>query len=143
VVFLLYGTIKCNELASWFPGLEARRVRHAITIGADWTQALLAADRKLSRGRRLSATCHLARGGAVYLFRMGSGYMIHSCPYPDRACYLPAGISTYRTALEWEVGLRDQLLKPGLCQSLVVSVERDHEFTVALDSLGRVTRVSP
>lgn len=142
MVFLLYGLIKWNELSLGLPVMEACMVRRAVSTGIEWPSALLAAERALARNRPFSASCRLAGGGLVYASRMGSGYMIHSCPSPERECYLPGGISTFRTAAEWEVGLREQLFNPRLCRSLVISTSREHEITLEVDSLGRVSSTS-
>jgi hypothetical protein len=131
--FLLWGLSKCNDWALWLPGWQADRVRAAITIGADWPSALAAADRRLPAGNPMFAECRLARGeGSMVTGRLGSKYSIH----------LEKEVATYATSAEWETALRERVLKPQLCRSMVLSVNRDYEMEFELDARGMVTQLS-
>ena len=142
VCFLLWGLSKCNDAALWLPQWQANRARAAIAIGEDWPSALLAADGRLPRGKQLSASCNLANGHLVFVGRLGSKYTIHGCAYPDRDCDLKSGITFYANVSEWEMGLRELLLKPQLCQSLILSINRDYDVSLDLDTKGAVRSVS-
>jgi len=78
----------------------------------------------------------------VVVGRLGSRYIIHGCADPDRDCDLKSGVTTYVTASEWETGLRELLLKPQLCRSLVLSINRDYDINLELDSKGAVRSTS-
>ena len=55
---------------------------------------------------------------------------------------LPEVSKEFRTRDLWRAGLQEQLVQPRLCRSLVISVNRDYDFDVALDGRDLVVKVT-
>ena len=72
-----------------------------------------------------------ADGRFAYFGRWKSGYLTQ----------LPEGAKEFRTRELWRAGLQEQLVQPRLCRSLVISVNRDFDFDVALDDRDLVVKV--
>jgi hypothetical protein len=113
------------------PGREAHKAMEPFHRGAHWTDALLAADSTLPAGRQFSGHCRLADGQLAYFGRWKSGYMTQ----------LPDVSREFRTRDLWRAGLEEQLVQPHRCRSLVISVNRDYDFDVALDDRDAVVKV--
>jgi len=114
------------------PGREAYKAMKAFERGTRWTDALVAADATLPKGRMFFGKCRLADGQFAYFGRWKSGYMTQ----------LPDVSKEYRSSELWRAGIEDQLVRPRLCRSLVVSVNRDHDFDVAVDDNDHVVKVT-
>ena len=103
----------------------------AFDRGVPWPDALVAAEAALPAGRQFSGHCRLADGQFAYFGRWKSGFMTQ----------LPEVSKEFRTRDLWRAGLQDQLVQPRLCRSLVITVNRDFEFDVALDDRDVVVKV--
>ena len=113
------------------PGLEAHKAMKAFHQGRRWTDALVEADASLPRGRMFFGKCRLADGQFAYFGRWKSGYMTQ----------LPDVSREYRSSEHWRAGIEEQLVRPHLCRSLFISVNRDFDFDVAVDDNERVMKV--
>jgi hypothetical protein len=113
------------------PGREAYKAMEAFHRGVPWPDAVVAADATLPAGRQFSGHCRLADGQFAYFGRWKSGFMTQ----------LPEVSKEFQTRDLWRAGLQEQLVQPRLCRSLVISVNRDFEFDVALDARDGVVKV--
>lgn len=113
------------------PGREAYKAMEAFQNGVYWTDALVAADASLPKGRMFSGHCALADSQFAYFGRWKSGYMTQ----------LPDVSNEYPSSDLWRAGIEEQLVRPRLCRSLVIRVNRDFAFDVALNNEDRVLKV--
>lgn len=113
------------------PGREAYKAIAAFQQGSYWTDALVAADAALPAGRMFFGKCRLADGQFAYFGRWRSGYMTQ----------LPEESKEYASSALWRLGIEARLVQPRLCRSLVISVNRDFDFDVAVDDHDRVINV--
>jgi hypothetical protein len=104
----------------------------AFERGRRWTDALVAADGSLPKGRMFAGHCRLADGQFAYFGRCKSGYMTQ----------LPDVSREYASSDLWRAGIENQLVRPHLCRSLTVMVNRDYPFDVAVDDDERVLKVT-
>lgn len=133
MVIVVAGLIFWNDWTVGIrPGREAYRAMRAFEVGVSWPDAVVAAESTLPAGRMFSGHCRLADGRFAYFGRWKSGFMTQ----------LPEESRTFPTRDLWRLGIGQQLAAPRLCRSLMVSVNRDYDFDVAVDDAGRVTKAT-
>lgn len=133
VVMAIAAAIWWNDYATGIrPGREAYKAMKAFERGKRWTEALTAADASVPKGRMFFGKCRLDDGQFAYFGRWKSGYMTQ----------LPDVSREYASSEQWRAGIEEQLVRPRLCRSLVISVNRDFDFDVTVDDDEQVVKVT-